>query len=172
MKGQQKETKGFTLIELLITIALLSISVGVTTDIILSITKSYNKTEVANELEQNANFVLLKMEKELRNASSILVPSTVNTPSTVLTFIDRDGISVTYDVTNGILNRAGAALVNDNTTVGIFVECPSGSCFTLKNSSPQVIQLGLRFRQRNSTGGSAFTGTVDLNNTLVLRGTY
>jgi prepilin-type N-terminal cleavage/methylation domain-containing protein len=176
---EQMEPKGFTLIELLLTIALLAISVGVTTDIILSITKSYNKTEMANELEQNANFVLLKMEKELRNAKSITTPSTLNLPSRRLTFIGRDDITVvyTYDPLNGDLTRkvgAGTAepIVNNNTTVGILVSCPTGACFTLRNDSPQVIQLGLRFAQRYSGGSTAFTGTVDLNNTIVLRGTY
>lgn len=172
---EQMESKGFTLIEMLLTIALLAISVGVTTDIILSITKSYNKTEMANELEQNANFVLLKMEKELRNASSIKVPSAVNTPTNTLTFLGGDGVEVTYAVdASGYLKRKvglglAESIVNNDTTVGIYVECPT-ACFILRNTSPQVIQLGLLFRQR--TGSAAFTGNVKLNNTLVLRGTY
>jgi prepilin-type N-terminal cleavage/methylation domain-containing protein len=166
------ETEGFTLVELLLTIALLSIAVGVTTDIILSITKSYSKTEMANELEQNANFVSLKLEKELRNASSVTVPATVDAPSSTLTFVTTDGLVVTYNLdASGLLNRNGSVIVNNDSTVGVLVSCPAG-CFTLKNTSPQVVQMGLRFQQRNSGGNSSFTGVVDLNNTVVLRGTY
>ena len=64
-------TKGFTLIELLLVVGLLALTVGITSDILLSIVRTYNKTQVTNEIEQQANFVSLKLEKEIRNAQTV-----------------------------------------------------------------------------------------------------
>src|SRR5687768_13601913 len=83
--------QGFTLLELLLTVGILTIAAGVTTDVMLSITRSYNKTQITNEIEQNANFFLLKIEKELRNATSIVAVT-----DTSLTFMDRNSQTVVY----------------------------------------------------------------------------
>ncbi|KKS60297.1 MAG: hypothetical protein UV25_C0010G0024 [candidate division WWE3 bacterium GW2011_GWB1_42_41] len=53
--------KGFTLVELLVVIALLGISIGVTSDILVSLVRSYNKTQIKNEVEQQANFVVTRI---------------------------------------------------------------------------------------------------------------
>ena len=49
--------KGFTLVELLIVVSIIIIVVGVTGDIILSLVRSYSKTQITNEIEQNAKNV-------------------------------------------------------------------------------------------------------------------
>ena len=74
---------GFTLVELLIVVALVIISAGVTSDIILTLIRSYNKTRISNEIEQNGNFVILRLERELRDASNV---DTTQSSSTKLVF--------------------------------------------------------------------------------------
>ena len=61
-KVNMNAKKGYTLIELMLVIALLALTAGVTGDIIISLVRSYSKTQVANEIEQNAGFVSLKLE--------------------------------------------------------------------------------------------------------------
>ena len=48
---------GFTLIEMLIVVVILAIVVGMTSDMLMSLIRSNTKTQVINELEQQANFV-------------------------------------------------------------------------------------------------------------------
>jgi prepilin-type N-terminal cleavage/methylation domain-containing protein len=184
--------KGFTLIELLLTVALIGITVGVTTDIILSITKSYNKTQVTNEIEQNANFVLLKLERELRNAISVGQPFANGSTSMSLPFVDKNNQDVTYTVVfpagavPGYITRtvtgAGTStyeLTNNYVPSGVSVTChaasPDGnssSCFYVEGTSPVRVRLALDFAQAGSAGGLFFTGNVSLDNTIVVRGTY
>jgi len=182
--------RGYTLVELLLSITLIAISVGVTTDIIISITKSYNKTQITNEIEQNANFVLLKLENELRSAKS--VTSVTDTGSTVtLTFVDSLGKNVSYQVTvpqattAGYISRSydGGSYVivtNNDSVGGVSVSCltagsssGASNCFRADiTDPPSRVTLALRFTQAGTAGGASFSGTVDLNNTIVVRGTY
>lgn len=190
--NQLSKQKGFTLVELLLTVALIGITVGVTTDIILSITKSYNKTQVTNEIEQNSNFVLLKLERELRNAISVGQPFTNGTTSVSLPFVDKNNQDVTYTVvfTNesvpGYITRTVTGtststyeLTNRYSTSGVSVSCRSASpdghsspCFYVEGTSPVRVRLALDFSQAGSVGGRFFSGSVNLDNTIVVRGTY
>ena len=66
--NKKNNQKGFTLIEMLLVVLLLALTVGLTIDMLLSLIRSNTKTQVINEIEQQANFVTLKLEKELRDA--------------------------------------------------------------------------------------------------------
>jgi prepilin-type N-terminal cleavage/methylation domain-containing protein len=183
IKAQKQ--KGFTLIELLLVVAILSVSVGVTTDVVLNITRSYNKTQVTNEIEQNANFVLLKLEKELRNARSVQAPVD-GTPGNVLQFTNTEGQTVCYKVEDSRVQRRVGTHTNCSGTAGYFdlttnalplgVTVTSGDsethAFTLISSNPYVIKLNLKFQQVGSAGGKSFEGDVQLDDTIVVRGSY
>lgn len=168
--------KGFTLIELVLVIALLIISVGVSTDIIISLIRSYNKTQVTNEIEQSANFVMLKIDRDLRNAVSVTVPSNVGVGSDVLTFSDRNGDTISYQLSGDTIERSvnggGSTALTDNSPTGggVVASCTSG-CFTLWNVNPQVIQVNIDFAHVGA-GGSFFTGNVNMDSTVVIRGSY
>lgn len=166
-----RSLKGFTLVELLLVISLLTISVGATTTIMVSIARSYNKTQVANELEQNANFVTLKIDKELRTASSVSAPSPISLSGTSLVFIDKNGVSVNYSVSNGAVYRGTSVVTNNDSKNGTSVTCPVAGCFTLISSSPTVIRINMIFAQPGNPATS-FTGTLSIEKTVVVRGTY
>ena len=97
----QNAQNGFTLIELLLVVGLLALSVGITSDILISLVRSYSKSQVINEIEQNANFVSQKLEKELRNAANIDAIDTDTTLNDLpggssITFTDRKGDQIVY----------------------------------------------------------------------------
>jgi prepilin-type N-terminal cleavage/methylation domain-containing protein len=177
------DSSGFTLIELLLVIALISISIGVTGDIMISLTRSYNKSSVINELEQASNFIGLKIEKELRNATNVIVTNS----GTRMQF-ENGTNTVYYNFSGGNLYRhidtTGTAFswttptteamiatpTINGTSGGINLSCDT-TCFAVTGANPQVVNLGLVFSQA-SAGGISFQGKIILRNTIVVRNTY
>lgn len=173
---------GFTLVELLLVITLLAISIGVTGDIMVSLTRSYNKTTVLNEIEQQANFIGLKLEKELRNATNVIVSGA----NTQMQFNYGTG-TVCYNFSDGNLYRTESpaglcsfstadadALVATPTInqslIGVNVACDP-TCFSVSGTSPQVVDIAMTFSQA-SGGGVSFSGNIVLHNTIVIRNSY
>lgn len=180
----KKTNSGFTLIELLLVIALMSIAVGVTSDILVSLIRSYNKSTVINEIEQNANFVSQKLSKELRNASEVvyLNPSGSSPPATgdsynEITFMDRQGNTINYKVNGGVITRntgsGDEALTVSTSPSGVNATCISGdSCFTMVESNPQVIKISISLSQAGSPGNAVFEDDITIEDTIVIRDTY
>lgn len=180
-----KSNKGFTLIELLVVVSLIIITVGVTGDIIISLVRSYNKTQIANEIEQNANFVMTKLEKELRNSRS----ATVSNSNTELEFIrDVDGVgteTITYRIKNesgvgNITREIGTSgevdLINNgpNNPEGVELVIGGASFFELASVTgerPTVIDITLSFKQIGNVPVQ-FTQDITLESTVVVRGSY
>lgn len=179
---------GFTLVELLIVVALVIISAGVTSDIILTLIRSYNKTRISNEIEQNGNFVILRLERELRDASNV---DTTQSSSTklVFTILNAAGAqdTVTYEVKNvsngstnvgSIVRRTTSSptdvlLTNNSSPEGIAVEVGNDSNpnFKLIGDNPTVVKINFKMYQVGAQG-SQFTGQTVVRDTIVVRGTY
>ncbi len=169
--------KGFTLIELVLVIALIIITVGISTDIIISLVSSYNKSQITNQIEQTANFVFMKMEKELRNAASVdpLPPA----GSKTLVFRDTNNNVITYALgTDGILRRNTVPLSSTGSTTGvggITISClgGGGACFSnIGTGSVDVIKIQLVFEQASSSNRKAYTGSVKIDSAVVVRSSY
>ena len=148
----EKENKGFTLVELLVVIALLGISIGVTNDILVSLVRSYNKTQIKNEVEQQANFVGLKLERELRSATGTTSTGYTNT----LTISKEGSVSVTYKLNGNKLqveNPTGStavALTSSLGAGGVSVSCmlnmlTCSTCFSVVGTTPQTVKMHIRF---------------------------
>jgi len=169
----KRTSKAFTLIELLIVISILAITLTLTSDILISLVRSNNKTRVKNELEQQSNFVALKIEKELRNAGNV----DSSTGDSQLKFTLEDSTEITYFLAGNVLNRTVGGATNPVTSAhepgGVFVSC-SGDCFVLHGESPQRVDISLIFTPASSEGplGTSFSGQVEVNTTVVLRNTY
>lgn len=146
----EKENKGFTLVELLVVIALLGISIGVTNDILVSLVRSYNKTQIKNEVEQQANFVGLKIERELRSAAGTTSSGYTNN----LVISNEAGGSVTYKLNGNKLqveNPTGSTAVDLTSSTGISgvtVSCgfSGNTCFWIVGTSPQTVKMHIKFQ--------------------------
>ncbi len=174
LSTQNEKLAGFTLIELLLVIALLGITVGLTTDILLSLTRSYGKTQILSDVEQSANFATQKLEKELRKATNVSVLSNV----AIVRF--SDGSCSFYRVQSNELQRLNTANclvagtyegLTKNVSGGVAVAC-SGSCFTVTGTSPQIFSYSLVFAQPTTVTGINFSAQVISKNTIVIRNTY
>ena len=155
---------------MLVVIALLAISAGITSDILVTLVRSYNKTQVANEVEQQANFVTLKLEKELKNAKNVTVEGTNK-----LTFVNTDGISISYEVASFVVKRTfGTEPSQDLTsasTGGVKVSC--SPCFALSGAtSPQIVTVKMTFTQAQNTPKTDLTSVYNYENVFVIRNSY
>ncbi len=174
---------GFTLVELLLVVALTSLAVGVTGDILVTLIRGYNKSTVINEIEQNANFVSQKLNKELRNATQViqLDPAGASPPlqgetGNEITFNDRNGITINYKVANGAMTRnydggGDSALTLNSPPNGVTVSCTT-ACFTLLEDSPQVVGISIKIEQAGSPTTVVFKGEINIEDTVVIRDTY
>ena len=175
----KKETAGFTLIELVVVVAILLVTVGIAGDIIISLTRTFGKTQVSNDIETTSNFVLIKLEKEFRSATSVVTPAAVGASGNTLHFINKNGKRVCYVVTAaGLLNRSfdtvncasQAPLTANDSATGVLVT--GTPAFTLTSDKPYVIKINMTFSSATPNPSTTFSGTVTLNNTLVARGSY
>ena len=178
-----RKQQGFTLIEMLIVVVLLAVTVGMTSDILMSLVRSNTKTQVLNEIEQQANFVSLKLEKELRDA----IDADVKDSGSTLEFTRRDGISVTYHFreSGGVgiiervvdeLNPPGNPYVPITSSIspgGVNVSCLDGnSCFEILGTNPQVVKINLLFEQAQVGAGPTYKGSAKIESSIVIRSTY
>jgi len=186
-KNAHKKTlnkAGYTLIELLIVIGLIGITIGVTGDIVLSLIRSYAKTQATNELERSTNFVVSKIEKEFKNATSIASVSGNELEFTTKLMDSATPLTVKYEVANCTasgqtvrclkrsVNGASPVEVTDPETIKL--TCV-GQCFKDANpsSTPKAVTINMKFEKNN--GGStstAFSGEVIIKTTVVAKGTY
>jgi prepilin-type N-terminal cleavage/methylation domain-containing protein len=162
--------RGFTLIELLLVISILGIAFGVTSDILISIVRSQLKTQTMNNLEQQANFVALKLEKDLRNAYSV-----EDLGNNVIQ-IEGKASGVTYQITysysGGVIYRSAdgftGPLTDNSSSSGVFVSCTQ--CFVASGANPTTLTINTRFYPIGYDISSS--GYFDFNSTFVVRGTY
>ena len=181
-RKDRDEQKGFTLLELLIVIALLTITVGVTGDIILSLVRSYSKTRVTNEVEQTGNLAMSKIEKEFRAALSVSSPALGDTGDELSFIRVIDGVehTITYtvEVTGGLLRREDINGTNISTAAIIDGEESAiknpDTAFSLVQENPYVVKINFELRQGDSTlpETSPIASKIDLETTVVARGSY
>ena len=166
--------KAFTLIELLVVVTLTALAVGITGDILVSVTKSYNRTQVMNEVEQQANFVSSKLNRELRDAYS--VESTNSNEIVVRTKNGVDNVKYYLNSSDSRFYRqvgTGTAvpLTSPLTKIeGVRVKCGNGGCFSINNNPPPYIVTYSLIFDKGDT--ATIKSTININDTVVLRGTY
>ena len=178
-KIENSTQEGFTLIELMLVVTLLAVSIGVTNDILMSLVRGNNKTQVMNEIEQQSNFVSSKIERELRGARSVSTPESGQSGEN-LVFESKDGVIIEYnlDSASGILRRrVGTSgpftpITSNNNPGGVVVAGPTGAPFSVSGYNPQIVNINLMFSQAQPGVSSSYTGETTIQSTIVVRNTY
>lgn len=171
--------KGFTLIEVLIAVSLIGIIGAVGGTIFAAVIRSYNKTQITNELQQNGEMVLSKMEQAIRNASEV-TPISSSEGSWEISVKKQAGSSVTF----GWKGPAGGAngyiyqdldnpLTNTNPTTGVSVVGSSVAINQPDLGKPKMVTISLTLQQgANAPTGKDYVGNVTLQTSVVVRGGY
>ncbi len=158
---------GFTLIELLISVSLLAIAMGIASDLIITLVRTYTKTQAFNEVEQTVNFVFLKLQNDLKSANS----ATVTSVGALV--LSRDGQTITYSISDDDppqLLRNDIPLLDTSSGIGdVHVRCVD-SCFELLSTNPTAVKVSMEFYQ--GSGSGLFDHSVSLEDAFVVRGTY
>ncbi|MBI4091266.1 prepilin-type N-terminal cleavage/methylation domain-containing protein [candidate division WWE3 bacterium] len=191
MEVKVKKQLGFTLVELLVVVSVVLISVGVAGDLIISIIRSYNKTRVLNEIEQNGNYALAKVVFDLRNAKAITGLGDCPSLSTGFTLTDQSSKSIVYSIdqvngTGGLsctstctwalrrnYDSVGAeAITNYDLTEGVSLDMPeSGFCLASNSPNPLAVDIRLVFKQGPSAiSGKSSEANVPFNSIVALKG--
>ncbi len=179
MEEEMENNKGFTLIELLLSVALLALVIGMSTDIIMTLVRTNTKTQVVNEVEQVTNFLSLKLQNDIKNSlfaeispgGTILTLTKVNGDEIIYTVDSATG-QITWNLTGSGLGDLRLTDVDGNK--GVMVSCISGSqCFEIEGGGhlPTRVKTNLEFSQRN-LAGTIFDSSVYLDDTFTLRGSY
>jgi prepilin-type N-terminal cleavage/methylation domain-containing protein len=172
-----KKQQGFTLIEMIIVVLLLAVTVGMTGDILISLVRSNTKTQVINEIEQQANFVSLKLEKELRNATD----ASVDNGGLNLHITRReDNQEITYYLEASQLRRVVGtfgvdpyqSLTSNVSPGGVSVSCLDGPCFQILNGDSTAVRISLLFSQAQSGAGTTYGGSAKIESVITIRSTY
>lgn len=174
--------KGFTLVELLVVVSLIIIVVGVTGDIVVSLVRSYNKTQITTEVEQNATFVMTKLERELRNAYEVtdIQPDsltfkrekTASAEVETITYSIEQASDGTNYIGRAVDGGAILAVTNHFAPAGVNVD-PVATMFhdVSPTTGPKVIKVELVMRQIGNPVVQ-FTQSTRLENTIIVRGSY
>lgn len=174
-------SRGFTLIEMLVVIAIIAIIGTMSTQIILSIIKSNNKTNIQNEVRQNGSYVIDSLERDIRSAISITNPVPLVSPGangTTLTLVNSDGTNTTYTCgnkaagSNGFFRRNGNDLLNGDLSSGVAVDNTAGKqCnFNVVNSNPLLVTVTFTLTQAiNSPNRSDLSVSQSFETTVTLR---
>jgi len=180
--------RGFTLIELILAISLMAITFTVTSDILISLIKSQSKTQVMNNVEEQASFIMTRIENDLRNAGGAYLTNDG----------DNTGLTIQNQTTKGevgyYIGGAGSTVddkglyywyggditkvveLTDRTDPGgVRAACPEdGGCFSVSEGTPQVVNVSIRFTPSSLTSSSSPVnlGVIEMNDTIVIRGSY
>jgi prepilin-type N-terminal cleavage/methylation domain-containing protein len=101
--------KGFTLVELMVVVGVLSIMMLVISQPLASVIKYQRESQTSDNMRDNLQFVINKMEKELKTSSEVNVASS----GTGLTFKDQNGGDVNYSIVDNEIRSNGSTKLTD-----------------------------------------------------------
>lgn len=100
--------QGFTIIELLLSIGLLTILLGVLTNFLLTTLDVQLRVTSLSNVEQDARYLALRLEYDVRRATSMTIPAIDGQTDTSTTLL-IDGSSHTFSIQNGSLTLTSPA---------------------------------------------------------------
>lgn len=112
-----KKRQGFTLIELLMSIGLLTILLGVLTNLLLTTVDAQLRSASLSQVEQDARYLALRLAYDIHRAEGITAPALDGqTDASATLFID--GSNHTFSIQDGSLTLTSPGGTDPLTSVG------------------------------------------------------
>lgn len=115
-----KKRAGFTLIELLMSIGLLTVLLGVLTNLLLTMLDVQLRVSSLSQIEQDARYLARRFTYDLHRATSIITPALDGQSDTTGTII-IDGSNHTFLIQNGSLTLTSPMGTDALTSAGVTV---------------------------------------------------
>jgi prepilin-type N-terminal cleavage/methylation domain-containing protein len=122
--------KGFSLVELMVVVGILSIIMLVISQPVASVIKYQRESQMDNNMRDNLQFVINKMEKELKTSSGV----TVISGGLGLTFTDQNAGKVAYCLSGQEIRRI---------TIPDLDITPGDNCTNIPPTSPKLTENNL-----------------------------
>lgn len=178
--------KGFTLLELLVVTAILAVLIGISTTVFISILRSQNKTNVINEVRQNATLAIDLFERDVRSASDI-IPDGGSFLTNKITLVEvENGTAVDWEcvdavgIDNGYIQRTvddgsgvDQVITNTDTKTGVSVDCGGDGAteaFVVSDSATPIVTMRFDALQGEEAPGRAdYRVTLPFETTVGVR---
>lgn len=165
----RRNIKGFSLIEALISVGLLALVSLVSLSMVTNIVRSSVKVQAGTDIEQASDFVLLKLENDIKKSYFASVENSGQT----LVLTQGSPAAPTqksYALASSALSLGGVSLTDP---ASVLIDT-TVSNFTLveKDGTPLAVNLTIRFLKSAVSGTKVFSGESTLETTVVLRGAY
>jgi len=169
------KNKGFTLIELLVVVAILGVLAVTSSQIVVSVLRSQNKSAVENEVKQNGDLLINKFERDVRNAQRINPPAPGNTTTSITLQLVGTAGTIGWRCTATQIQRQVNAgpwqdVVNTDPRTGVRRD---GTCsFRTTSLEPHLVTFEFRLRQGDlAPNRSEFKISVPFRTSVGVRGT-
>ena len=152
--------EGFTIVEVIISAFVFSIIVTVTSGLFVQILALERRAFASQKIQENGLFIMELMSREIR-VSQIQNQDSLNCTATTLTIIHPVNGTVTYSLTNGVLQRIAGGVTTDlsSSTVAF-----SRLNFCIMGSGPtddQQARVAILASIQNKTGREILTTSFE-----------
>ncbi len=160
---------GLTLIEIMIVMGILGIIAVIGSGMFFSILRGSTKTKTLQLVKQNGDYAISVMERMIRNARAIIVPSTNSTVSSI-TIRNPDGETTTFSCEGNpaTISSNSASLLSNEVKV-------SSDCNIFEVTvgqagiKPGVIKINFSLSQSKTTARPEEQASVNFQTTVSLR---
>lgn len=132
--------KGFTLVELMVVVGILSIIMLVISQPVASIIKYQRESQTTDNLRDNLQFVINKMEKELKTSSNVKLENNNNE----LTFKDQNDENIKYYLKDSEIKKN----TDDNKLTDISILTVTGLNFSI-NDTTKLVTISISAKSRD-----------------------
>ncbi len=181
MKNLSK--KGFTLIELLVVTAIIGVLAIVSATVFNTILSAQNKTAIVNEIRQNGNIIIDKLDRDIKQASRVCATSELlvggcgGTDTSITVTLDTN-IVWSCDPAGESFIRDSVSVTNSDSRSGVRIAASPPSdghpqCqFTVTDPSlspTQIIEARFTLEQRNPSNRAELQSQVPFQVTVGTR---
>lgn len=154
-----KSQEGFTIVEVIISTFVFSIIVLVVSGLFVQILALERRAFASQKIQENGLFIMELMSREIR-VSQIQNQDSLNCTATTLTIIHPVNGTVTYTLTNGVLQRIAGGVTTDLSSSAVTLSrlnfCVMGSAV-----DAQQARVAILASIQNKTGREILTTSLE-----------